>query len=136
LNAGRMLGKAQGLSSGAQKPAPTPETPPLIRQHVQRSTPLGLDIWVDIMMSTLGATATFHRGRPALHITDELSRLLDDFGDQCRDAVYAVRNGMIEAVWLDPFHNYVAIVFTKASGDDEDCVLIGSIGDGPATSDA
>jgi hypothetical protein len=107
-------------------------------KHVQRSTPLGLDIWIDMMMSTLGDTATFHRGRPALHITDELSRLLDDFGDQCRDAdaVYAVSNGMIEAVWLDPFHNYTAIVFTKASGDDEDCVLIGSIGDGPGTSDA
>ena len=105
-------------------------------QHTQRSTPLGLDIWVDIMMSTLGTTATFHRGRPALHITDELSRLLDDFGEQCHDAVYAVRSGMIEAVWLDPFHNSMAIVFTKASGDDEDCVLIGSIGDGPGTSDA
>jgi hypothetical protein len=106
------------------------------KQHVQRSTPLSLDIWMDMMMSTLGATATFHRGRPPLHITEELSRLLDDFGDQCRDAVYAVGNGMIEAVWLDPFHNYTAIVFTKASGDDEDCVLIGSIGDGPGTSDA
>jgi len=105
-------------------------------RHVQRSTPLGLENWIDIMTSTLGATATFYRGRPALLITDELSRLLDDFGDQCRDAVYAVRNGMIEAVWLDPFHNYMAIVFTKASGDHEDCVLIGSIGDGPGASDA
>ncbi len=72
------------------------------KQHVQRSTPLSLDIWVDMMMSTLGATATFHRGRPPLHITEELSRLLDDFGDQCRDAVYAVSRGALDFAAITP----------------------------------
>jgi hypothetical protein len=38
---------------------------------------------------------------------------------------------MVEGAWIDERHNYIAIVFTKASGDPEDCVLIQSIG-GPA----
>ena len=43
---------------------------------------------------------------------------------------------VMSSVWFDDFHNYMAIVFTKASGDPEDCVLIGSIGDGPGAFDA
>jgi hypothetical protein len=106
-----------------------------VNRHVRRSTPLGLDTWVESQLS-LDAATTFQRGRPSLCITDELSRLLDDFGERCGGAVYAVRNGVIEAVWIDEFSNFTAIIFSKASGDSEDCVLIGSIGDGPRTSEA
>jgi hypothetical protein len=34
--------------------------------------------------------------------------------------------GLVEGVWFDPFHNYTATVFSKATGDDDDFVMINS----------
>jgi hypothetical protein len=63
----------------------------------------------------------------SVQITDELKNIVDDFGVTSHEAIFAVRNDTIEGVWFDPLHNYIATVFTKASGDAEDCVLINSI---------
>ncbi|MGO9267792.1 MAG: hypothetical protein ACLQBA_23375 [Candidatus Binataceae bacterium] len=69
-------------------------------------------------------------GPQPLNITDELKQILDDFGSQRFTAVFAVRHGMVEAVWFDLFHNYLAIVFSKATGDDDDFVMINSFSPG------
>ena len=98
---------------------------------IQLDRPLELDDWQAMLRAMDGDATTFHAHATAFAgngITDELQCVLAHFGDHCATAVYAVRNGTIEAVWIDARHNYVAIVFTKASGDPEDCVLIQSIG--------
>jgi hypothetical protein len=101
-------------------------------QHVQIDSPLSLEDWQSFVHDWDFATAfrdygfAFQEAQP-LTITDELKQILDDFGAQGRNAVFAVRHGTVEGFWLDPLHNYVAIVCTKASGDPEDCVLTMSI---------
>jgi hypothetical protein len=101
-------------------------------QHVQLDTPLSLEDWQSFVHAWESATE-FHdyefafEGIAPLTITDELKQILEDFGARGRQAVFAVRYATIEAFWLDPLHNYVAIVCTKASGDAEDCVLTMSI---------
>jgi hypothetical protein len=101
---------------------------------IQLDRPLELADWQAMFRAMDGDATTFHAHATAFagnDITEELQCVLAHFGDRCARAVYAVRNGTIEAVWIDAHHNYVAIVCTKASGDPEDCVLIQSIG-GPA----
>jgi hypothetical protein len=34
---------------------------------------------------------------------------------------------MIERVWIDALHNYIAFVFSKTNGEDDDGVLINSL---------
>lgn len=101
------------------------------RQHGETERPITLECWQS-WLRDVDATTTFHEYpsalRGALKITNELQQLLYDFGEQTRQAVFAVRHGIVEGVWLGLHHNYVATVFTKASGDPEDCVLINSIG--------
>ncbi len=101
---------------------------------VELDRPLDLADWQAMFRAMDGDATTFHAHATAFaghDITEELQRVLAHFGDRCARAVYAVRNGMVEGAWIDEWHNYIAIVFTKASGDPEDCVLIQSIG-GPA----
>jgi hypothetical protein len=46
-------------------------------------------------------------------------------------ATFAVRSGLVEGAWLASYHNYIATVFSKAAGDDDDdFVLINSISGG------
>jgi hypothetical protein len=101
------------------------------RTHVRAKTPTRLSDW-KAYIRRLDPAATFQDYATAIgcamNITPELKELVDDFGDQSRCAVFAVRHGMVEGVWLDAFHHYLAIVFTQASGDPEDCVLITSFG--------
>jgi hypothetical protein len=66
-------------------------------------------------------------------VPDRLQEILDDFGDQILTATFAIRNGLVEGVWIDPHHNYIATVFSKATGDDDDFVMINSIGGGTDT---
>ena len=119
-----------GLSPKKASPPPKPTPPPRVAQPSDGALQiLGIlqrdSRFIDFLMEDIRS-----------YSDDQVGAAVRELHDQCRDAVYAVRNGMIEAVWLDPFHNYMAIVFTKASGDDEDFVLIGSIGDGSGTSGA
>jgi hypothetical protein len=124
---------AAGIDQQLRVAAPGAPTTPrdTTRQHCETEWPITLEYWQS-WLRDVNATTTFH-GYPSafrggLKITNELQRLLDDFGEQTQQGVFAVRHGIVEGVWLDLHHNYVATVFTKASGDPKDCVLINSIG--------
>jgi len=97
-------------------------------QHLELRHPLSLETWRETLLG-MDASTFFHTHNAvfntahAFGITAELKQIIDDFGERARAATYAVRNRMIEAVWIDPSHNYMAIAFTKASGDPEDTVL-------------
>jgi hypothetical protein len=102
---------------------------------VQIEKPVSLEVWQEIL-SAVDSGTTFHdhvstfQGSQAVNIPDELKKILDHFGTQGLTAVFAVRHGIVEGVWLDPFHNSIATIFSKASGDDDDIVMIDSISSG------
>jgi hypothetical protein len=100
-------------------------------KHTETERPITPECWQS-WLRDVDATTTFHEYasafRGSLKISIELQQLLDDFGQQTQEAVFAVRRGVVEGVWLDLYHNYLAVVFTKASGDPADCVLINSLG--------
>jgi hypothetical protein len=73
--------------------------------------------------------ATTFKGSQAVRIRNELQKILDYFGKEVRIATFAVRHGLVEGFWLRPFHNYIATVFNKATGDDDDFVMIDLSGD-------
>jgi hypothetical protein len=106
-----------------------------IMQHLELTSPVGLEAWQEVLRGADSATVfqdharTFH-GPRHFNITNELKQLIDDFGAQSLTAIFSVRNGMVEGVWIDPLHNYIATVFSKATGDDEDAVLINSLASG------
>jgi len=104
-------------------------------QHTQLERPVSLELWQEVLSEMDSATG-FHdhafafEGPQPLNITAELKEILEDFGPQRFTAVFAVRHGMVEAVWFDPVHNYLAIVFSKATGDEDDFVMINSFSPG------
>jgi hypothetical protein len=104
-------------------------------QHTQLERPVSLETW-KTFLSEVDSATVFHdhasafEGSQPLNITDELKQILDDFGPQQFTAVFAVGHGMVESVWFDPFHHYFAIVFSKATGDDDDFVMINSFSPG------
>jgi len=97
--------------------------------HLQLASPVALEAWQEVPRGTNSATIfqnharTFH-GLHQFNITIELKQIIDDFGAQIPTAIFWVRNGMGEGVWIDPLHNYIAAVYSKATGDDEDVVMI------------
>ncbi len=88
-------------------------------------------------MRRVDSDTTFHDHPTAfqhpVRVPDELQQILDDFGDQTLTATFAVRHGVVEGVWIDPHHNYFATMFSKATGDEDDFVMINSIGSGTDT---
>jgi len=105
-------------------------------QHVRSEKPIPSEVWIDFMRH-LDSDTTFHDHAAAfqhpVRVPDRLREIIDDFGDQARTAIFAIRNGLVEGVWIDPHHNYMATVFSKATGDDDDFVMINSIGSGSDT---
>ena len=102
-------------------------------QHTELRAPVALSEWQAFLRAADRQVAfqdfrTLFEGPTAFTITDELNQIVEDFGPTSRDAVYAVLDEEIYAVWIDPYHNYLAIVCTKASGDPEDATLIMSYG--------
>jgi NAD-dependent deacetylase len=99
--------------------------------------PVTLEKWQQILSAVDSAT-TFHdhattfKGSQAVRLSDDLQKILDQFGKEVQTATFAVRHGLVEGAWLDPFHNYIATVFSKATGDDDDFVVINSISGGPS----
>jgi hypothetical protein len=83
------------------------------------------------MLHNVDPDTTFHDHVTAfqspVEIPDKLQTIFDDFGAQTLAASFAVRRGIVEGVWIDPHHNYIATVFRKAAGDDDDFVMINSI---------
>jgi hypothetical protein len=106
-------------------------------QHTELQAPVELSEWQAFVRSADPEVAfqdylTLFEGPARFTITDELNRIVDDFRPASRDAVYAVLGEEIYALWIDPLHNYLAVVCTKASGDPEDATLIMCYGkDGP-----
>lgn len=94
---------------------------------------ISLNSWQEFMRESDAAT-TFHDYRSAFEgsepfaITRELRKALDDSGPRPLTAVFAARKGRVDAFWLDDFHNHLAIVSTKLSGDPVDVVSILSLG--------
>lgn len=107
-----------------------------MRQHVRSEKPIPLEVWVDIMRR-VDSDTTFHDYTTAFQhpvlVPDRLQEILDDFGEQILTATFAIRNGLVEGVWIDPHDNYIATVFSKTTGDDDDFVMINSIGSGTDT---
>jgi hypothetical protein len=101
-------------------------------QHLELTSPVLLEAWQAVLRGVDSATlfqtyAQTFQGSRQFSITTELQQLIDDFGAESATAIYAVRHGMVEGVWIDHLHNYIATVFSKVSGDDEDAVLINSL---------
>ena len=101
-------------------------------QHLELTSPVPLETWQAVLRGTDSATifqayAQTFQGSRQFNITIELQRIIDAFRDQSLTAIYSVRHGMIEGVWIDPLHNYIATVFSKATGNDDDAVLINSL---------
>ena len=105
---------------------------------VKLESPVSLEIWQQILSAVDSAT-TFHdhattfKGSQAARIPDDLQKILDQFGKEVQTATFAVRHSLVEGAWLDPFHNYITTVFSKATSDDDDFVMINSISGGRAT---
>ena len=101
-------------------------------QHVRVENPISSEKWQKFMLG-VEPEITFHnhvsafQGPQRVNIADKLKQILDDFGAQGLTAVFAVRHGMVEGLWIDPNHNYLATVFSKATGDDDDFVMINSL---------
>ena len=101
-------------------------------QHLELTSTVSLKTWQSALQGTDATfvfqdhAQTFQTSR-TFGISTELKKVVDDFGGQSEAAIFAIRYGMIEGVWVDPLHNYIAIVFSKAKGDDEDVVLINSL---------
>ena len=104
-------------------------------QHTELQAPVALSEWQALLRAVDHQVAfqdyrTLFEGPAAVTITGELNQIIEDFEPSSREAVYAVLGNEIYAVWIDPFHNYLAIVCTKASGDPEDATLIMSYSKG------
>jgi hypothetical protein len=102
-------------------------------QHLKLTKPFSRKEWQSFLSAADPATSfqdytSAFGGACRFNITAELRQIVDDFGPQSHRARYAIRNGMIESVWIDDYHHYLAIVFSKASGDPEDTVLVQSVG--------
>lgn len=101
-------------------------------QHLKLTKPFTRTEWQSFLSAVDPATSfhdyTFAFGSACrFNITAELRQVVDDFGPQSHGGTYAIRNGMIESVWIDDYHHYIATVFSKASGDPEDAVLVQSV---------
>jgi hypothetical protein len=59
--------------------------------------------------------------QPHVKFPDKLRTILENFGAQTLAGWFAVRR---------PRHNYIATVFRKSAGDEDDCVMINSLARG------
>jgi hypothetical protein len=101
--------------------------------HVILRNPTTLEPWREIMQGTFPG-ATFRDYHEVFEITEpcsiaaRLREILEEFGQGGRNAVFCVSGHDVAGFWLDPSHNYVAIAFKKATGDEFDGALVISIG--------
>jgi len=80
------------------------------------------------MILRLYPAASFHDEPGSAEMPERLTEILDELG---RRAVFAVSEGKVAGIWVDRFHNYLAIRFSKALGDDFDGTMISSVGGRP-----
>jgi hypothetical protein len=94
---------------------------------------VAIENWQDFMAGVFpGCTfrnfAGAFEGTETRQIAPRLQEILSEFGEQRRTAVFAVHEDAIVGLWVDPHHNYVAIKFSKASGDEFDGFMVNSLG--------
>jgi hypothetical protein len=98
--------------------------------HVRSEKPISLEEWQEFLRHVDPET-TFHDHERTFHspleIPDRLQTIINDFGVQALAATFAVRHGVLEGVWINPHHNYIATVFRKSAGDEDDFVMINSL---------
>jgi hypothetical protein len=101
--------------------------------HVTLPKPFALEIWQEVLQK-VDPDTTFHDYRtvfegPRPHaIAARMKEILEEFGIDGQKAVFSVRGDDVTGFWVDPFHNYVATVFSRAKGDEFDDVMVNSIG--------
>ena len=100
---------------------------------VRAERPTTRETWQEIMGSVFpGCTfldfATAFAGPEKPTMAPRLQEILAEFPDQERGGSFCKHEDAIVGFWLDPLHNYSAIRFSKASGDDFDGFLVNSIG--------
>ena len=94
---------------------------------------VGVEAWQDFMRAVY-PSCRFHdyqmtfASAPAREMAPRLEEILAEFGEHGHSAVFAVRPDAIVGFWADAHHNYVAIKFSKASGDEFDGFTVNSIG--------
>jgi len=101
-------------------------------KHLELEKPVSLVEW-QATLTAMNSEITFQSyadalfDHPELKMTRELRAIVDDFGSASVDAVYSIRDGVVEGVWFDPYHNYVAVLLSRARGDDRDGVITTSL---------
>ena len=100
---------------------------------VRVEKPLAREAWEDMMRSVFAGcvfldSATVFAGPEKPNMAPRLQEILAEFSDQGRGGSFARHEDAVVGFWLDPHHNYVAIRFSKASGDEFDGFLVNSIG--------
>jgi hypothetical protein len=94
---------------------------------------VAVEAWQDFMLAVYHGS-TFHdyqatfASAQARPIAPRLEEILSKFGEYGHAAVFAVHQDAIVGFWADPHHNYMAIKFSKASGDEFDGFLVNSLG--------
>lgn len=89
--------------------------------------------WQDFMLSVYSG-CTFHDyqttfvSTPTGGIAPRLEEILSEFAEHGYSAIFAIHNGAIVGFWVDAHHNYIAIEFSKSSGDEFDGFMVNSIG--------
>jgi hypothetical protein len=96
--------------------------------YVTLEAPVSLTVWWKTVHTALPDT-TLHTAavfEGPVKVSARLDEIIAELGPQGGlNAVFAVSNGWVEGVWFDPFHNFIALRFRKACGDehDEDSVM-------------
>jgi hypothetical protein len=100
-----------------------------MRQHVRSDGPVSLEDW-QCMLTNVDPDTTFHDHATVIEslveTPDKLQATLNDFGTRVLAASFAIRHGVVEGAWIDLHHNYIVFIFSKATGDEEDFVMINS----------
>lgn len=91
------------------------------------------EAWQEMMCSVFpgctfldSATVFARLEKPTM--APRLEEILAEFSNQGRRGSFAEHEDAIVGFWLDPHHNYLAIRFSKASGDEFDGFMVNSIG--------
>lgn len=100
---------------------------------VKVERPVTREAWQEMMSRVFPGcafvdSATMYGEPGKATMAPRLREILAEFSDQGREGSFAKHEDAIVGFWLDPHHNYVAIRFSKASGDEFDGFLVNSIG--------
>jgi hypothetical protein len=100
---------------------------------VRVETAVAVETWQEFMLAAHPG-CTFHdyqttfASTPTREIPPRLEEILSEFGEHGHSAVFALHQSAIMGFWADAHHNYIAIEFSMASGDEFDGITVHSIG--------